>query len=67
MFPIAIAVAVSGLILATSASAEKIKIEKLSDLPPHTYAISGKPSVMVEDPAAMLELAGRVDADISKD
>lgn len=61
-------VAVSGLILGGApALAEKIKIEKLSDLPPHTYAITGKPSVMVEDPAAMLELAGRVDADIAKD
>ena len=68
LFQIAIVVAVSGLILAgTPASAEKIKIEKLSDLPPHTYAITGKPSVMVEDPAAVLELAGRVDADIAKD
>ena len=45
----------------------KIKIDKLADLPPHSYAVSGKPSVMVEDQAAMLELAGRVDADIVKD
>lgn len=45
----------------------KIKIDKLSDLPPHTYSVTGKPSVIVEDMAAMLDLAGRVDADIVKD
>ena len=45
----------------------KIKITKLSDLPPHTYAISGKPSVIVEDASAMIDLGVRVDADIAKD
>lgn len=48
-------------------SVEKIKITKLSDLPPHTYDVSGKPSVIVEDAKTMLDLAARVDADIVKD
>ncbi len=61
-------VAISGsLPPAAIGAAGKIKITKLSDLPPHTYTVSGKPSVMVEDAAAMLDLAGRVDADIVKD
>ena len=45
----------------------KIKITKLSDLPPHTYAIKGKASVLVEDPAVMLDLAARVEKDILAD
>jgi hypothetical protein len=45
----------------------KIKVDKLSDLPPHTYSVPGKPSVIVEDAAAMLDLAERVSADIVKD
>ena len=45
----------------------KIKITKLSDLPPHTYAVSGKPSVIVENAKTMLDLAARVDADITSD
>ncbi|MGE5176788.1 MAG: S8 family serine peptidase [Hyphomicrobiales bacterium] len=50
-----------------AAAAEKIKIEKLADLPTHTYDISGKPSEMIENSAAILDLAARVDADVKKD
>lgn len=45
----------------------KIKITKLSDLPPHTYAIQGKASVLVENPAAILDLAARVEKDLLAD
>ncbi len=45
----------------------KIKITKLSDLPPRTYAIKGKASVLVENPAAMLDLAVRVEKDLLAD
>lgn len=58
----------TGSVPPTALGAEgKIKIDKLADLPPHTYEVSGKPSVMVEDDAAMLDLAKRVEADILKD
>jgi subtilisin family serine protease len=45
----------------------KIQITKLSDLPQHTYAINGKASVLIEDPAAMLDLAARVEKDLLAD
>ncbi len=45
----------------------KIKITKLSDLPPHTYAIKGKASEVVQDSLAMLEMAARVEKDIQAD
>jgi subtilisin family serine protease len=45
----------------------KIKITKLSDLPPHQYTITGKPSVMVQDKPTVLKLAAEVETDIKKD
>ena len=64
----ALCLPIAGPLSSSASGAEgKIKITKLSDLPPHTYAISGKPSVMVEDKAAMLDLGSRVEADIVKD
>ncbi len=45
----------------------KIKITKLADLPPHTYAVSGKAADFVQDDAKILALAGQVQADIEHD
>jgi len=50
-----------------AAPAGKIKITKLSDLPPHTYSIQGKASELVENPEAVLDLAGRVEKDVRAD
>lgn len=67
LFGVALVLGLAALPFAGRAIAEKIKIEKLADLPTHTYDVSGKPSEMVENPAAILELAGRVEADVKKD
>ncbi len=45
----------------------KIPITKLSDLPPHSYSIPDKPSLLVENKAAVLELAKAVEKDIKAD
>jgi len=45
----------------------KIKITKLSDLPPHQYSISGKPSVLVRQKVNVLKLASEVEKDIRMD
>ena len=45
----------------------KIKVTKLADLPPHTYAVSGKASDFVKDDAKVSALAAQVDADIQHD
>ncbi|BDU72660.1 S8 family serine peptidase [Mesoterricola silvestris] len=49
------------------APAKKIELKKLSDLPPHTYVIPGKPSAFVQDPAAVRILAAAVGKDLQKD
>ncbi|HEY6573121.1 MAG TPA: hypothetical protein VI198_07345, partial [Candidatus Eisenbacteria bacterium] len=53
--------------LPSAAAAEKIAITKLADLPPHTYKISGKPSALVTNRAAVLELANAVEKDLKAD
>ncbi len=45
----------------------KTKIHNLDELPVHTYALQGKPSEMLADPAAMATLARAVQADIAAD
>jgi subtilisin family serine protease len=59
-------------VLATSfanpaASADKIPITKLSDLPPHTYTIAVKPSELITNDAAVLALATEVDKNVRAD
>lgn len=49
------------------AAAAKIPITKLSDLPPHTYAIQGKASQLILNPEAVLKLAGEVEKDVQAD
>ncbi len=51
----------------TAVAADKIPITKLSDLPPHTYTIPVKPSEMITNPAAILELATAIDKAIRAD
>jgi subtilisin family serine protease len=51
----------------TSFAAGKIPITKLADLPPHSYKIPDKPSVLVMNKAAILELAGAVEKDMKAD
>lgn len=50
-----------------AAAAEKIAITKLADLPPHTYKIPDKPSVLVTNKAAILELANAIEKDLKAD
>ena len=45
----------------------KIKITKLADLPPHTYAVSGKAADFVKNDAAVAALARQVEADVQHD
>jgi subtilisin family serine protease len=48
-------------------SGGKIPITKLSDLPPHAYPIQGKASEVIENPEAVLDLAGAMEKDIEAD
>ncbi len=54
-------------LLASSAMAEKIKIEKLDDLPRHTYKIDQKIVDFLKDDAAIKKLATEVKANILAD
>ncbi|MBU0640530.1 MAG: S8 family serine peptidase [Planctomycetes bacterium] len=45
----------------------KIKIEKLDDLPQHTYATTDQPSEIVKSRAKVVELARRIRADVVAD
>ncbi len=45
----------------------RIKITAFADLPPHTYAVSGKAAEFVKDDAIVSALAAQVDADIRHD
>lgn len=51
----------------TSFAAGKIPITKLADLPPHSYKIPDKPSALLTNKAAILELAGAVEKDMKAD
>jgi subtilisin family serine protease len=51
----------------TSIAADKIKIEKLDDLPRHTYKIDMKAAEFVENMPAVLKLAEQVKADLEAD
>ncbi len=69
-----ISLALSGLMLtaptlaqAAAPAAGKIRITSAADLPVHSYPISGKASVLVEDPAQIQSLAAAVKADILAD
>src|SRR5438128_8153731 len=65
LVPAALACAVFAAPLAsTAAPAGKIPVTKLSDLPPRTYTIPVKPSEMITNQAAVLDLATAVDKDI---
>lgn len=48
-------------------AADKIKIEKLDDLPRHTYKIEMKAVELLKDDAAILKLAAEVKRDLLKD
>ena len=50
-----------------ASAAGKIPITKLADLPPHTYKIADKPSVLVTNKAAVLELANAIEKDTKAD
>lgn len=54
-------------LVATGVAAEKIKIEKLDDLPRHTYRIEGKAAEIISDDAAVRKLAAEVKADLLAD
>jgi subtilisin family serine protease len=50
-----------------SAQAEKIKIEKLDDLPRHTYKVDVKAVDLLDNDAAMMKLAAAVKKDLRSD
>ncbi|HEU4724979.1 MAG TPA: S8 family serine peptidase [Candidatus Eisenbacteria bacterium] len=52
---------------AAAAAPAKIPITKLADLPPHVYKISDKPSALIANKAAILELASAVEKDLKAD
>lgn len=53
--------------LALPVSAEKIKIEKLDDLPRHTYKIELKAVELIENQEALLDLAHQIQVDMLDD
>src|SRR5882762_1752206 len=54
-------------VAAPAVAAGKIPITKLSDLPTHTYTIPVKPSELITNQAAILELANAMEKDIRAD
>jgi subtilisin family serine protease len=48
-------------------AAAKIPITKLADLPPHSYKIPDKPSALLTNKAAILDLANAVEKDMKSD
>jgi hypothetical protein len=52
---------------AGAAHAEKIRIEKADDLPPHTYQVEGKAIDYLDDDAKLMKLAAAVKADLLDD
>lgn len=65
--PMLAAAAVLFAAAAPGALAAKTPITKLSDLPPHSYTLAKKPSELVQDRAAVAELAARVEVDLKAD
>jgi hypothetical protein len=63
----ALAALVIGLGAGSSFAADKIKIEKLDDLPRHTYKIEMKAVQFVQDTAAVAKLAHEVQKDVEAD
>ena len=61
------ALAMAALVASPAVAADKIPITKLSDLPPHSYKIAGKPSELISNPAAVLELANAIEKDVRAD
>jgi hypothetical protein len=61
------AVLVTHFAPATVLAADKIPVTKLSDLPPHTYTIPGKPSELISNHDAVLALAKDVDTNVRAD
>lgn len=59
--------AAGGLPARAQAQAAKIQITKLSDLPPHSYLIQGKPSEVIQNHEAVLALALAVEKDLKAD
>jgi hypothetical protein len=53
----------AAMLIAGTASADKIKVEKADDLPRHTYRIDVKPSELLTDEAAYEALAAQVRQD----
>jgi subtilisin family serine protease len=51
----------------TAVAAAKIPITKLADLPPHSYKIPDKPSALLTNKAAILDLANAVEKDMKAD
>ena len=67
-----LSLALSSLLLgaptfAQTPAAGKIRVSSAADLPVHTYAISGKASTLVENPAQVSALAAAVKSDILAD
>ena len=58
---------VPGQIQTGQINSARIKITKLADLPPHTYAVSGHAADFVKNDAAVLTLARQVEADVQHD
>jgi len=58
---------VPGQVQTGQINSTKIKITKLADLPPHTYAVSGHAADFVKNDAAVAALARQVEADVQHD
>jgi len=67
LFAAVLAVMVAILVGFTSGQAEKIKIEKLDDLPEHTYTLKVKVVDLLKDDAELLKLANAVEQDLQND
>lgn len=51
----------------TEPPVSKRRVEKLSDLPVHSYRLAGKPSEAVQDPAALQSLAAQLERNVKGD
>ncbi|HOP08151.1 MAG TPA: S8 family serine peptidase [candidate division Zixibacteria bacterium] len=58
---------IAAFLLAPMVSAEKIKIEKLDDLPRHTYTVSEKAADLIVDDTALMTLAHALKTDLEDD
>lgn len=59
--------AAHGMTSPTEPPAAKRRVEKPSDLPVHSYRIAGRPSEVVQDPAALQILAAQLERDVKGD